>query len=64
MPQLAEFLARNLTFVDHIALMGLEITGFTRANLDSLWIDPVDYQRELYRAVSFLADSPDACLNR
>jgi His-Xaa-Ser system radical SAM maturase HxsC len=57
LPQLAEFLARNLTFVDHIALMGLEITGFTRANLDSLWIDPVDYQRELYRAVSFLADS-------
>jgi His-Xaa-Ser system radical SAM maturase HxsC len=57
LPQLAEFLARNLTFVDHIALMGLEITGFTRANLDSLWIDPIDYQQELHRAVSFLADS-------
>ena len=57
LPQLAEFLARNLTFVDHIVLMGLEITGFTRANLDSLWIDPLDYQRELYQAVSFLADS-------
>jgi His-Xaa-Ser system radical SAM maturase HxsC len=57
LPQLATFLARNLTFVDHIAFMGLEITGFTRANLDSLWIDPLDYQQELYRAVSFLADS-------
>jgi His-Xaa-Ser system radical SAM maturase HxsC len=57
LPQLAEFLARNLTFVDHIAFMGLEITGFTLANLDSLWIDPLDYQRELYRAVSFLADN-------
>ncbi len=57
LPQLAEFLARNLTFVDHVAFMGLEITGFTRANLDSLWIDPADYQSELYRAVSFLADS-------
>jgi His-Xaa-Ser system radical SAM maturase HxsC len=57
LPQLAEFLARNLTFVDHIAFMGLEITGFTRANLKNLWIDPLDYQRELYRAVSFLADS-------
>lgn len=56
-PQLAEFLVRNLTFVDHVAFMGLEITGFTRANLDSLWIDPKDYQAELYRAVSFLADS-------
>jgi MoaA/NifB/PqqE/SkfB family radical SAM enzyme len=48
LPQLAEFLTRNLTFVDHVAFMGLEITGFTRANLDSLWIDPVDYQPELY----------------
>ncbi len=57
LPQLAEFLARNLTFVDHIALMGLEITGFTRANLDELWIDPVDYQEELYRAVSLLAEA-------
>ncbi len=57
LPQLAEFLVRNLTFVDHVALMGLEITGFTRANLDSLWIDPFDYQSELYRAASFLADS-------
>jgi His-Xaa-Ser system radical SAM maturase HxsC len=57
LPQLAEFIVRNLTFVDHIAFMGLEITGFTRANLDSLWIDPVGYQQELYRAVSYLADS-------
>jgi His-Xaa-Ser system radical SAM maturase HxsC len=57
LPQLAEFLVRNLTFVDHVALMGLEITGFTRANLDELWIDPAEYQTELYRAASFLADS-------
>jgi hypothetical protein len=27
--------------------MGLEIAGFTRANLGSLWIDPADYQAEL-----------------
>jgi His-Xaa-Ser system radical SAM maturase HxsC len=57
LPQLAEFIVRNLTFVDHVALMGLEITGFTRANLDELWIDPLDYQTELYRAASLLADS-------
>jgi hypothetical protein len=37
--------------------MGLEMMGFTRANLDVLWIDPIDYQAELYRAVSILADS-------
>ena len=56
LPQLAEFIARNLTFVDHVALMGLEITGFTRANLEQLWIDPVDYQTQLYQAVTLLAD--------
>jgi His-Xaa-Ser system radical SAM maturase HxsC len=57
LPQLAEFISRNLTFVDHVALMGLEITGFTRANLNDLWIDPIDYNEELYRAVQILADN-------
>ncbi len=55
LPQLAEFIARNLTFVDHVALMGLEMTGFTRANLDLLWIDPIDYMDELTAAVDTLA---------
>ena len=36
LPELAEFIARNLLFVDQVALMGLEMTGFTRANLDAL----------------------------
>jgi His-Xaa-Ser system radical SAM maturase HxsC len=49
-----EFIARNLLFVDHVALMGLEITGFTRANLDKLWIDPYDYRDQLSEAVSIL----------
>jgi His-Xaa-Ser system radical SAM maturase HxsC len=56
LPQLAEFIARNLTFVDQVALMGLEMTGFTKVNLTDLWIDPVDYQRELYLAATLLAD--------
>jgi His-Xaa-Ser system radical SAM maturase HxsC len=51
LPQLAEFICRNLLFVDHVALMGLEITGFTRANLDKLWIDPKDYAEQLRKAV-------------
>lgn len=54
LPQLAEFITRNLLFVDHIALMGLEMMGFTKANLNSLWIDPVDYQSELLEAVNIL----------
>lgn len=51
LPALAHFLARNLLFIDHIALMGLEIMGFTRANLEALWIDPDDYRAELREAV-------------
>ena len=54
LPELARFLARNLTFVDQVVLMGLEMTGFTRANLDSLWIDPLEYQPQLLEAVKIL----------
>ena len=55
LPNLAEFIGRNLQFVDHVALMGLEITGFTRANLDELWVEPNDYAEELSKAVSILS---------
>ena len=48
------YIARNLLFVDHVALMGLEITGFTRANLDKLWIDPYEYKDILSKAVNIL----------
>lgn len=51
------WLARNLPFVDHVALMGLENTGFTLANSDLLWIDPVDYRDELAEAVQLLASA-------
>lgn len=57
LPALAEFVARNLTFVDHVALMGLEMTGFAKANLEELWIDPFEYSAQLYRAASLLEDS-------
>lgn len=52
--QLCEFIARNLLFADHVALMGLEIMGFTRANMDKLWIDPFDYKDELSTATKIL----------
>lgn len=51
---LARFLARNLLFVDHVALMGLELAGFARANLERIWMDPADYQSELAEAVGIL----------
>ena len=53
---LAQFIAKNLLFVNHVALMGLEITGFTRANLGQLWIDPNDYKNELAGAVRILSE--------
>ncbi len=55
LPQLAEFITRNLLFVDHVALMGLEMMGFTKTNLDDLWIDPIEYQSQLVQAVETLA---------
>ena len=50
-----EFIYRNLTFVDHVALMGMEITGFAKANLEQLWIDPWDYRRIISESASYLA---------
>jgi His-Xaa-Ser system radical SAM maturase HxsC len=50
----ARWLARNLPFVNHVALMGLENTGFAIANHDLLWIDPIDYKRDLALAVDIL----------
>ena len=55
LPKLAEFIARNLLFVDQVALMGLEIAGFTKSNLNTLWIDPYDYRHVLEEAVETLA---------
>jgi His-Xaa-Ser system radical SAM maturase HxsC len=55
LPKLAEFIARNLLFVDHVALMGLELMGFAKSNLEGLWVDPYDYGNELKEAVETLA---------
>jgi His-Xaa-Ser system radical SAM maturase HxsC len=54
LPETCAWLARNLPFVDHVALMGLENTGFALANQDLLWVDPVDYQADLARGVNTL----------
>ncbi len=59
-PRLVEtctWIARNLPFVDHVALMGLENTGFALANQDLLWIDPIEYQQDLALGVSILSSA-------
>jgi hypothetical protein len=37
--------------------MGLENTGFTLANTELLWIDPIDYSDQLSEAVQLLASA-------
>jgi His-Xaa-Ser system radical SAM maturase HxsC len=49
------WLARNLPFVDHVALMGLENTGFAIANDELLWMDPMDYRDALAEGVAELS---------
>ena len=54
LPEWAHFVFRNLPFVHHVALMGIENTGLAKKNYDQLWIDPADYQIELNKAAFFL----------
>jgi His-Xaa-Ser system radical SAM maturase HxsC len=52
--QLAHFITRNLSFVDHVAWMGLEPMGFAKPNWDQLWIEPEEYAETLRDAVEHL----------
>lgn len=54
LPELAHYIFRNLPFVRHIALMGIESTGLARKHHEELWIDPLDYQESLVQAIFFL----------
>jgi His-Xaa-Ser system radical SAM maturase HxsC len=51
---LMDFIYRNLPFVRHVALMGLENMGYVKKNWEELWVDPMDYQSELEEAVKCL----------
>jgi His-Xaa-Ser system radical SAM maturase HxsC len=51
---LMEYIYRNLPFVDHVALMGLENMGHVKKNWELLWIDPLDYADVLEKAVKFM----------
>lgn len=55
LPELSQYMYRNLPFVKYISLMGLEYTGFSIKNHDKIWIDPIEYQNELEKAVLNLA---------
>jgi hypothetical protein len=63
--RLTKYIYRNLSFVEHVALMGLEYVGYTPRNIAELWIDPFDYQDELERSVNYLSmrDMPVSIYN-
>jgi His-Xaa-Ser system radical SAM maturase HxsC len=52
---LAYFITRNLPFVEHVALMGLEPMGRAATSWNNIWVDPADYQESLLTAVDTLA---------
>jgi His-Xaa-Ser system radical SAM maturase HxsC len=52
--EIAEFISRNIPFVEQVALMGLEMIGLARAHVEDLWIDPYDYRDVLADAVVLL----------
>lgn len=52
--QIARYIARNLPFVEHVALMGIEPIGFAKAHHSALWADPVDYAEQLSAATQLM----------
>jgi len=55
LPQLAEFIYRNIPFASQVVLMGMEMYGLVHQNMDALWIDPIEYQDQLEEATLSLA---------
>ena len=53
---ISQFIHRNLPFVGWIAFMGMEQTGYAVKNAKKVWIEPIDFQKELFDAVKCLAD--------
>jgi His-Xaa-Ser system radical SAM maturase HxsC len=49
LPTLPDFIFRNYPFINHLAIMGLEMTGYALKNENEVWVDPLDYSQELAR---------------
>ena len=54
---IAEFIQRNLPFVETVALMGIEPVGFARANYEKVWCELTVYQNELLEGTKRLLSS-------
>ena len=56
LPQLAEYIFKNLYFVSWVAFMGMEDTGLATKNTSAIWVEPIDYTIQLCKAVKELDD--------
>lgn len=54
LPQISEFIFKNLPFVSWVAFMGMEYTGYAIKHFDKVWIEPQDYNQHLDEAVHIL----------
>ena len=48
---LADYISRNLPFVRHVAIMGMEYSGYAAKNSEEFWVDPFDYKEIVDSAV-------------
>lgn len=65
LPQMAEFIFKNLYFVSWVAWMGMEDIGYATKNANHIWVEPIDYVQSLCKAVDILEgwDIPVAIFN-
>lgn len=56
LPKMADFIYHNFPFVVQVAFMEMETIGLAKENLEELWIDPYDYNKELREAVMVLSE--------
>lgn len=54
LPQLSEFVFKNLPFVSWVAFMGMEKIGYAAKNKSRIWIEPLDYAAKLKEAVCIM----------
>jgi His-Xaa-Ser system radical SAM maturase HxsC len=52
--RISEFIYRNLTFVKHIAFMGLEPIDRARKNIELLWVEPEEFVPHLEESIHYL----------
>lgn len=52
--RISEYIYRNMTFVRHIAFMGLETVWRARKNLEQIWIDPEEFVSYLKESIHYL----------